>query len=115
MKRRSVLKRLLWSIAAGTAFQCLIFLLAAILASPMLALIFLLPGWALAFAGRDSDNSWTLLIVGPLVMLMVNNLIYSPAIYFLLRYRERRKEIRLNDSDSFLKRPENSLKIYENE
>jgi hypothetical protein len=109
------MKRLLLSVAAGTAFQCLVLLLSYILESPMLALIFLLPGWALAFAGRDSDNSWTLLIVGSLVMLTVNNLIYSPAIYFLLWYREMRKEVRLNDSDSLIKRPDRGLKIHENE
>jgi hypothetical protein len=115
MKLRSVLKRLLWSIAAGTAFQCLILLLVMILSSPVLAMIFLLPGWAVGLAGTDSDHSWTGLIVGSLMMLSVNNLFYAPAIYFLLWYREVRQEVRENDTDSFIKKLANGLKTQENE
>jgi hypothetical protein len=108
MKLRSVVKRLLLSIAAGTAFQCLVWLVAMTLESPALVGIFLFPGWALAFAGRDSDHSWTGFIVGSLVMLTVNNLFYSPSVYFLLWYREMRKEVRLNDSESFIRKPDDS-------
>jgi uncharacterized membrane protein len=102
---RVILKRLLLSIAGGSLFQVLACLLAMILQSPALALVFLLPGWALGFAGRDSDHSWSGEIIGWIVMLGVNNLFYSSAIYFLLWRREVQKEIRENDLDLFVKKP----------
>jgi hypothetical protein len=38
-------------------------------------------------------------------MVGINNLFYSPAIYFLLWRRRMLKEIRDNDLDSFIKKP----------
>lgn len=102
---RSAKKRLLLSIAGGVVFQCLIYLLAAILNSQLL-LIFILPGWAFGFGGRWSDNTWTGLIVGLIVTLTINNLIYSTLIYFLLWHREVQEDIRVNDRDSFKKKPD---------
>jgi hypothetical protein len=101
---RVILKRLLLSIAGGAVFQVLIYLLAVALHLPALALV-LLPGWALGFAGRDSDHSSSGNIIGWIVMLGVNNLFYSSAIYFFLWRREVQKEIRINDLDSFVKKP----------
>ena len=101
---RVILKNLLLSIAGGGLFQVIVYLVAVILQSPALALILLFPGWALGFAGRDSDHSWSGEIVGWIVMLGVNNLFYSSAIYFLLWRREVQKEIRENDLDSFVKK-----------
>jgi hypothetical protein len=102
---RAILKRILLSIAGGTLFQVIILMLAMILQSPGPVLIFLFPGWALGFAGRDSDHSWSGAIIGWIVMLGVNNLFYSPATYFLLWRRRVLKEIRDNDLDSFIKKP----------
>ena len=102
---RVIIKRLLLSFTGGVAFQGLIILLGGILNTPMLVLIFLLPGWALGFAGRDSDQSLSGLVLGWIVMLSVNNLFYSAVIYFLLWRREVQKEIRDNDLDSFIKKP----------
>src|SRR6267142_130321 len=96
----TILKRILLSIAGGTLFQVIILMLAMILQSPGPVLIFLFPGWALGFAGRDSDHSWSGAIIGWIVMLGVNNLFYSPATYFLLWRRRVLKEIRDNDLDS---------------
>jgi membrane protein DedA with SNARE-associated domain len=100
------MKRLLLSIAAGTAFQGAIFLLANALKSPALAIIFLLPGWVPGFAGRDSDHTWSGLIVGWLVMVAVNNLIYATLVYFLLWNRDMRREIRATNADSFIRKPD---------
>jgi len=101
---RAILKRIVLSIAAGILFQVVILLLAMILQSPGLFLIFLFPGWVPGFAGRDSDNSWSGAIIGWIVMVGVNNLFYSPAVYFLLWRRKVLKEIRENDLDSFIKK-----------
>ena len=98
-------KRLLLSLTGGVAFQGLILIIGWILDAPVLVLIFLLPGWAAGFAGRDSDQSWSGLIFGWLVMLSINNLFYSAVIYFLLWRREVQKDIRDNDLDSFIKKP----------
>jgi hypothetical protein len=102
---RVILKRIVLSIAGGMLFQVAILLLGMILQSPAPVLIFLLPGWVLGFAGRDSDRSWSGAIIGWIVMVGVNNLFYSPAIYFLLWRRKVLKEIRDNDLDSFIKKP----------
>jgi hypothetical protein len=110
---RSIKRRLILSIAGGAVFQCLIFLLIAILDSELL-LILILPCWAFAFAfaGRDSDNTWIGFIVGWIVMLAINNLFYSTLIYFLLWHREVQEDIRVNDRDSFIKKPDDgSLSI----
>ncbi|HKB64336.1 MAG TPA: hypothetical protein VKC61_00680 [Pyrinomonadaceae bacterium] len=102
---RAILKRIVLSIAGGMLFQVVILLLGMILQSPVPILIFLLPGWTFGFAGRDSDRSWSGAIIGLIVMLGVNNLFYSPAVYFLLWRRKVLKEIRDNDLDSFIKKP----------
>jgi len=101
----AILKRIVLSIAGGVLFQVVILLLAKILQSSGLILVFMLPGWVLGFAGRDSDHSWSGAIIGWIVMVGVNNLFYSPAIYFLLWRRKVLKEIRDNDLDSFIKKP----------
>jgi hypothetical protein len=101
---RATLKRIVLSIAGGMLFQVIILLLGMTLQSPGLVLVFLFPGWAAGFAGRDSDRSWSGAIIGWIVMVGVNNLFYTPAIYFLLWRRGVLKEIRDNDLDSFIKK-----------
>ena len=105
---RVILKRIVLSIAGGILFQVVILLLAMILQSPSLVLIFLFPGWVPGFAGRDSDRSWSGAIIGWIVMVGVNNLFYSPAVYFLLWRRKMLKEIREDDLDSFIKKSDDA-------
>ena len=50
--------------------------------SPMLAIILLLPGWVLVYAGRSSDPAWGL----PL-MVLINAAVYAPVVYLLLYWR----------------------------
>ena len=102
---RAILRRWLLSVAGGSLFQVLVFLIALILQSSGLLLVFLLPGWVFGLAGRESDHSWSGAIIGWVVMLGANNLFYSSAIYFLLWRREVQREIRENDLDSFIKKP----------
>ncbi|HVF27747.1 MAG TPA: hypothetical protein VM943_05875 [Pyrinomonadaceae bacterium] len=52
----------------------------------MLALVLLLPGWALVYAGRSIDPAW-----GLPAMLLINAVVYAPLIYLLL-YRRPFKE-----------------------
>ena len=84
-----IAKRLGVSLIGGVVVQFIFFLLAAVLGSPMLALVLLLPGWALVFAGRDSSPPR----MGLLAMLIINAIIYAPLIYVLLWWRPFRKEV----------------------
>jgi predicted benzoate:H+ symporter BenE len=82
-------KRASLSLLGGLLIQFVFFLVAAVLGSPMLALVLLLPGWALVYAGRSSDPVW-----GLPVMVLINAVIYAPLVYLLLYWRPfKRKEI----------------------
>jgi len=80
-------KRLALSLLGGIIIQVVFFLIAAILCSPMLALVLLLPGWALVYAGRSSDPAW-----GWPVMVLTNAVIYAPLIYLLLYWKPFKKK-----------------------
>lgn len=82
-------KRAGLSLLGGLLIQFVFFLVAAVLGSPMLALVLLLPGWALVYVGRSSDPVW-----GLPVMVLINAVIYAPLVYLLLYWRPfKRKEI----------------------
>jgi predicted benzoate:H+ symporter BenE len=82
-------KRAGLSFLGGVLIQFVFFVVAAILGSPMLALVLLLPGWVLVYAGRSSDPAW-----GLPVMVLINAAIYAPAVYLLSYWRPfKKKEI----------------------
>jgi hypothetical protein len=89
---RTVTKRILLSIAGGTLFQLGIYLLFAIFNAAGLSVIFLFPGWLFGFAGIDSPQGWKNYIASWMVMVAVNNLLYSTLIYFVLWNRALTKE-----------------------
>jgi hypothetical protein len=81
-----VLKRILHSIIGGTLFQVLIYLLFAVFGVPGLSVIFL---WAwILFVGDQSPQGWARYLTEWVVVIAVNNLLYSPLIFFMLWSRD---------------------------
>lgn len=87
----SVLKRILLSIAGGTLLQVLIYALFAAFGAPGLSAIFL---WAwILFLGDQSPQSWSRYFTEWVIVIAVDNLLYSTLIYFLLWNRDVKKEV----------------------
>jgi hypothetical protein len=84
---RRFAKRAGLSFLGGVLIQFVSMLVATVLGAPMLALLFLLPGWVVVYAGRSSDPPWGL----PL-MVLINAVIYAPLVYLLLYWRPFRKK-----------------------
>jgi len=86
-----VLKRILLSVVGGTLLQVLIYALFAIFGVPGLSVIFL---WAwILFVGDQSPQSWSRYITEWVIVIAVDNLLYSTLIYFLLWNRAVTKEV----------------------
>ena len=86
---RQFLKRAALAVLSGVLLQFVFYLIAVVLGAPLLAVVLLLAGWLLVYAGRSSDPLW-----GLPVMLLINAIVYAPPIYLLLYWRPfREKEI----------------------
>jgi hypothetical protein len=80
-------KRVGISFLGAVAIQLLFFLGAVLLGAPMLAMILLLPGWVVVYAGRSSDPAW-----GWPAMVLINTVVYAPVVYLLLYWRPFRNK-----------------------
>ena len=87
---RAVVIRIFLALLGGTVFQLLVCFFFLAIGVPNVAIIFLW-GWIL-FVGEQSPIPWSREIIEWAIVLMIDNLLYSTLIYFLLWNRAVNKE-----------------------
>jgi len=88
-----VLRRILLSIIGGTLFQLAIFFCFSIFGFAGLSIIFLW-GWLIYAIHDEPPQPWSIEVVRLLVVVAIDNLIYSPLLYCILWNRDLNKEAR---------------------
>ena len=87
-----VLKRILLAIIGGTLFQVLIYALFSLFGIAGLSIVFL---WSwLLFGGDEPHQTWARYVTEWVIVIAVNNLIYSSLIYCVLWNRHVTKDLR---------------------
>jgi len=87
---RIVFKRIVLSLLGGTLFQLSVYFLFTILGLQGLSVVFL---WAaVLFIGDQYPQPWGPYLIKSVLVIAINNLVYSTLIYFLLWNRTADKE-----------------------